>query len=217
MKIIKAFSTCVIATFIISSCTSSGKNNLENSFVVSVSPGELFSSLTLNINDENFQQALKVANEMQLNNNDKTYTELFGEAIEKIAPGTRLSTYFSITLGRAGKIELDSDNAEVLAALQKELDLKIDLNKVGLSTISEYESWRQELGVNINTALSGPRAGQWIGGRTKNKKLYLFFSVSDPLKAKKFILRLLGNYPLLSDANIRIKEKSITWRNRAFI
>jgi hypothetical protein len=104
-----------------------------------------------------------------------------------------------------------------LVELFKIIILKIDLKKTGLSTISEYESLRQELGVQINTALSGPRAGQWIGGRVKNKKIFLFFRVSDPPKAKQFILRLLNTYPILSDATIRIKGKSMKWRNYTFI
>lgn len=95
--------------------------------------------------------------------------------------------------------------------------LKIDLKGVELRSNADYEDLRQELGVNINTSLSGPRVGKWIGGRVKNKKIYLFFRVSDPPKAKKNILRLVGNYNMLSNAKIRIKEKHIRWKNHAFI
>jgi hypothetical protein len=55
--------------------------------------------------------------------------------------------------------------------------------------------------------LSGSRAGQWIGGRTKNNKIFLFFRLIYPSKAKKFILRLLNNLDIFSDAKIRIKVK----------
>ena len=95
--------------------------------------------------------------------------------------------------------------------------LKIDLKGVNLGSYADYESLRQELGVNINSSLSGPRAGKWIGGRVKKQKIYLFFRVSDPPKAKKHILRLIGNYNMLSNAKIRIKEKRIRWKNHAFI
>ena len=95
--------------------------------------------------------------------------------------------------------------------------LKIDLKDVELRSNADYEDLRQELGVNINTSLSGPRVGKWIGGRVKNKKIYLFFRISDPPKAKKYILRLIRNYNMLSNAKIRIKEKRIRWKNYAFI
>ena len=76
---------------------------------------------------------------------------------------------------------------------------------------------RQQLGININTSLSGPRLGQWIGGRLKKKKIYLYFRVSDPPKAKRYILRLLINCDILADAKIRVKVKKIRWRNYTFI
>jgi hypothetical protein len=41
--------------------------------------------------------------------------------------------------------------------------LKIDLKKVTSLPESYYDRFRQELGININTSLSGPRIGQWIG------------------------------------------------------
>lgn len=104
-----------------------------------------------------------------------------------------------------------------LVELFRIIILKIDLGKAKLVTQPEYESLRQELGININTSLSGSRAGQWIGGRIKNDKIFLFFRVSDPSKAKKFILRLLNNWDILSDAKIRIKEKKIKWRNYTLI
>ena len=95
--------------------------------------------------------------------------------------------------------------------------LKIDLKKVNTSPIAEYDDLRQQLGININTALSGPRIGQWIGGRLKNKKIYLFFKVSDPFEAKKRILSLLKNYNILSKAKILIKTKTIKWGNYTFV
>jgi len=104
-----------------------------------------------------------------------------------------------------------------LIELYRIIILKIDLKDVNLGSYADYESLRQELGVNIDASFSGPRVGKWIGGRVKNKKIYLFFRVSDPPKAKKHILRLVGNYSMLSNAKIRIKEKRIRWRNHAFI
>jgi methylglyoxal synthase len=95
--------------------------------------------------------------------------------------------------------------------------LILDLKDIKLGTYTDYEDFRQELGVNINTCLSGPRAGNWIGGRVKKKRIYLFFRVSDPTKAKKCILKLIDNYTILNSAKIRIKEKSIRWKNHAFI
>ena len=86
-----------------------------------------------------------------------------------------------------------------------------------MASYKDYEGLRQELGVTINTSLSGPRVGKWIGGRVKNKKIYLFFRVSDPSKARKYILRLIENYNLLSNAKVRLKEKRIRWKNHAFI
>lgn len=104
-----------------------------------------------------------------------------------------------------------------LVELFRIIILRIDLGKATLVPQPEYESLRQELGITINTSLSGSRAGQWIGGRTKNSKIFLFFRVSDPSKTKKFILRLLNNWDILSDAKIRIKEKKIKWGNCTLI
>lgn len=75
--------------------------------------------------------------------------------------------------------------------------LKIDLTKVKLNPVNKYENLRQQIGVDINTVLSGPRVGRWIGGRVKKKIIYLFFRVSDPPKAKRYILRSLRNYNLI--------------------
>ena len=87
--------------------------------------------------------------------------------------------------------------------------LKIDLTKVKLNPVNKYENLRQQIGVDINTVLSGPRIGQWIGGRVKKKIIYLFFRVSDPPKAKRYILRSLRNYNILTNAKIRIKGKKL--------
>jgi hypothetical protein len=95
--------------------------------------------------------------------------------------------------------------------------LKIDLKKVKLSQAAEYDCLRQQIGINIDTALSGSRAGQWIGGRLKNKKIYLFFRVSDPQKAKKYILRLLRRFDILHEAEFRLKEKKIKYKNYTFV
>jgi hypothetical protein len=95
--------------------------------------------------------------------------------------------------------------------------LMIDLKNVKPGSCMDYDRLRQELGVNIDTSLSGPRVGKWIGGRVKNKKIYLYFRVSDPPKAKEYILRLVKNYNILSEAKICINEKRIRWKNHAFI
>jgi hypothetical protein len=99
----------------------------------------------------------------------------------------------------------------------KTIILKIDLSKVKAVPKREYESLRQELGININTSLSGSRAGEWIGGRIKKNNILLFFRVSDSPKAKAFILRLISNYHLLSNATVRIKEKKMKWGKRVVI
>ena len=104
-----------------------------------------------------------------------------------------------------------------LVELFKIIILKIDLAKAKLIPQREYEALRQELGININTSLSGSRVGQWIGGRIKNNKIFLFFRVSDPSKAKEFIRRLISNYDMLSNAKIRMKEKKIKWGNYTLI
>jgi hypothetical protein len=72
---------------------------------------------------------------------------------------------------------------------------------------------RQQLGLTIDAALAWPRAGQWIGGRTKKKKIYLFFKVSDPAKARNFIMRSLDNQGIIGKAKIRIKAKRIKWHH----
>jgi hypothetical protein len=97
------------------------------------------------------------------------------------------------------------------------LILKIDLTRAALGPAPNYEGLRQQLGLTINAALAGPRAGQWIGGRTRKKKIYLFFKVSDPVKARSFIMRSLDNQDMLGKAKIRIKAKLIRGRNIAVV
>jgi hypothetical protein len=93
------------------------------------------------------------------------------------------------------------------------LILKIDLTHVAPGPAPNYEGLRQQLGLTIDAALAGPRAGQWIGGRTKKKKIYLFFKVSDPAKARNFIMRSLDNQGIIGKAKIRIKAKRIKWHH----
>jgi hypothetical protein len=101
--------------------------------------------------------------------------------------------------------------------LFKIIIVKINLAHVRLGPTPNYDGLRQQLGLTIEAALSGPKAGQWIGGRTQKKKIYLFFKVSDPAKAITFIKRSLGNQELLGKARIRIKEKRIKRYNFAFV
>jgi hypothetical protein len=95
--------------------------------------------------------------------------------------------------------------------------LKIDLSNIKSSQRIDYEHLRQELGVNIDTSLAGPRSGQWIGGRTRKQKIYLFFRVSDPSKTMKLISRLLDEYKFPSGTKIRLKKKTIMWQNYALV
>jgi hypothetical protein len=95
--------------------------------------------------------------------------------------------------------------------------LKVDLKKVRMRRADMCESLRQELGVILDSTLSGSRYGHWIGGRTKNNKIYLLFRVSDPTKAKICIKKMLDNCGLPSNAKIKIKQKTIIGSNYAFI
>jgi hypothetical protein len=95
--------------------------------------------------------------------------------------------------------------------------LKIDLKNVKLRPGMQYDHLRQQLVVNIDTALSGSRTGQWAGSRVKKNQIYLFFRASDPPKAKEKIDHLLKTCELLSPAKIRTKEKTMKWRNYTFM
>lgn len=119
------FLLSVLVLTLVSACTLLSKKELVNSFVVRVSAEDLFSELSMHTKDADFRKALQLAHEMQFEQADKTYTELFGEAYEKIAPETHMVLHF-FPRGFHETIAPDADNAEVLAVLQKELDYQID-------------------------------------------------------------------------------------------
>lgn len=119
------FLLSVLAVSLVSACTLLSKKELVNSLVVRVSAEDLFSELAMHSQDADFRLALEQTHEMQLEQQDRSYTELFGEAWEKIAPETHMILHF-FPRGFHETLAPDADNAEVLAALQKELDYRID-------------------------------------------------------------------------------------------
>ncbi|WP_299704769.1 protein translocase subunit SecDF [uncultured Pontibacter sp.] len=92
--------------------------------VLEVSPIEIIRSMSGNSKDPNFLKALARAQEMQKNSQEK-FTSLFAEAFREVEPNGRLSRIFSNTANR-GKISYESSNAEVIDAIDVEVEDAIE-------------------------------------------------------------------------------------------
>lgn len=89
-----------------------------------VSPVEIIKGLSGNSQNADFQRALEIASERQ-RNSQASYTQLFEEAWNEVAPEGRLSRVFANAANR-GKISFESTNAEVMDVINEEVDQAID-------------------------------------------------------------------------------------------
>lgn len=94
------------------------------SVTLEVSPVEIIRALSNNSKDPKFQAALKRANELQRNSQDK-FTDLFYRAYQEVDPNGRLSRIFS-TAANKGKITYESSNQEVMQVINQEVEEAVD-------------------------------------------------------------------------------------------
>ncbi|MDQ4140791.1 MAG: protein translocase subunit SecDF, partial [Bacteroidota bacterium] len=92
--------------------------------VLEVSPVEIIKSMAGNSKDPSFLKALQMAQQRQTNSQAK-FTTLFAQAYREINPTGRLASIFSNTANK-GRINYNSTNEQVIAAIDTEVSAAID-------------------------------------------------------------------------------------------
>ncbi|MDO7885194.1 protein translocase subunit SecDF [Hymenobacter cheonanensis] len=85
-----------------------------------VSPVEIVRAMSGNSKDPAFNKAIELAQERQKTNSGTAFTTLFYQAYKETAPGVPLSRIFANSVNKDRKIDLNSTDARVLAAIDKE-------------------------------------------------------------------------------------------------
>ncbi|WPP49233.1 protein translocase subunit SecDF [Catalinimonas niigatensis] len=92
--------------------------------VLEVSPVEIIKNLSGDSKDEDFLQALELARQRRANS-QASFTNLFYEAFQKVAPEKQLSNIF-VNSATRNRISFDSSDEEVLDVINEEVDNAID-------------------------------------------------------------------------------------------
>ncbi|MGI4760721.1 MAG: protein translocase subunit SecDF [Janthinobacterium lividum] len=85
-----------------------------------VSPVEIVRAMAGNSKDPAFNKALELAQERQKTNSGTAFTTLFYQAYKETAPGQPLNRIFANSVNKDRKIDLNSTDARVIAAIDKE-------------------------------------------------------------------------------------------------
>lgn len=85
-----------------------------------VSPVEIVRAMSGNSKDPAFNKALELAQERQKTNSGTPFTTLFYQAYKEVAPGQSLARIFANSVNKDRKIDLNSSDSKVIAAIDKE-------------------------------------------------------------------------------------------------
>ena len=91
-----------------------------------VSPVEIVRAMSGNSKDPDFNKALAQAQEAQKTNSGTSFTTLFAQAYQQIAPNKPLARIFANTTNKGRGIDINSTNEKVIAAIDKEEEEAID-------------------------------------------------------------------------------------------
>ena len=91
-----------------------------------VSPVEIVRAMSGNSKDPAFNKALDLAQERQKTNSGTAFTTLFYQAYQEVAPGRPLARTFANSVNKDRKIDLNTPDAKVLTAINKEEEDAID-------------------------------------------------------------------------------------------
>ncbi len=91
-----------------------------------VSPVEIVRAMSGNSKDPAFNTALAQAQEAQKVNSSTPFTTLFAQDYQRLAPSKPLATIFANTTNKSRGIDINSTNAKVIAAINKEVEEAID-------------------------------------------------------------------------------------------
>ncbi|MGI4875482.1 MAG: protein translocase subunit SecDF [Janthinobacterium lividum] len=91
-----------------------------------VSPVEIVRAMAANSKDPAFNKAINTAVERQKTNSGTAFTTLFYQAYQEAAPGQKLARIFANSVNKDRKIDLNTSDAKVLTAINKEEEDAID-------------------------------------------------------------------------------------------
>ncbi|QIL75856.1 protein translocase subunit SecDF [Hymenobacter sp. HDW8] len=91
-----------------------------------VSPVEIIRAMSGNSKDPAFTKALAQAQELQKTNSGTPFTSLFSQAYRSIAPEGKLARIFANTTNKSRGIDINSTNAQIIGAIDREVEEAID-------------------------------------------------------------------------------------------
>ncbi|SMB96710.1 protein translocase subunit secF [Hymenobacter roseosalivarius DSM 11622] len=91
-----------------------------------VSPVEIVRAMSGNSKDPAFTKALTQAQELQKTNSGTPFTSLFAQAYRSVAPEGKLARIFANTTNKSRGIDINSTNAQIVGAIDREVEEAID-------------------------------------------------------------------------------------------
>ncbi|TGD81224.1 protein translocase subunit SecDF [Hymenobacter wooponensis] len=91
-----------------------------------VSPVEIVRAMSANSKDPAFNKAIAQAQELQKASPSTPFTTLFAQTYRDAAPNGKLASIFANTLNKSRNIDINSSDAKVLSAINKEIEEAID-------------------------------------------------------------------------------------------
>ncbi|GGE96465.1 protein translocase subunit SecDF [Hymenobacter cavernae] len=91
-----------------------------------VSPVEIVRAMSGNSKDPAFNTALTKAQDLQKSNPSTPFTALFAQAYSSVSPDGKLARIFANTTNKSRGIDINSTNAKVIGAIDKEVEEAID-------------------------------------------------------------------------------------------
>jgi SecD/SecF fusion protein len=91
-----------------------------------VSPVEIVRAMAANSKNPDFNKAITLAQERQKTNSGTPFTTLFYQAYQEVAPGKGLAPIFANSVNKDRKIDLNTTDARIISAINKEEEDAID-------------------------------------------------------------------------------------------
>jgi SecD/SecF fusion protein len=91
-----------------------------------VSPVEIVRAMAANSKNPDFNKAIALAQERQKTNSGTPFTTLFYQAYQEVAPGKGLAPIFANSVNKDRKIDLNTTDARIISAINKEEEDAID-------------------------------------------------------------------------------------------
>ena len=168
--------------------------------VLEISVADVIKALSNYSNDETFNKAIEKAKEMQ-KKDGREFVKLFGEAFKSINPNAKLAPVFQ-TIELKGKIDFNSKDEDVLNLIKERIDEAIETSEKTLRARIDKFGVTQP---NIQRLQSSGRILVELPGVKDKERVRKLLQGT----AKLEFWETYENkdiYPLLNDANKRLKE-----------